>query len=139
MKPSNEWLNIARRGALIAISAFFVVALSGCFHDEDDKIPKLWDISWYGTDNGEITVNVPISNLNNLSSYNATIDTFTIDIVVTAGTPATIDITITDSASQFELNMSGTIAADGESATGTYNGLSDNGTVISGGWDIFKK
>lgn len=123
----------------MAAGACCLAVLTGCpwDDDDDDLLPTQWQVEWYGEDEGDLTLVLEWSNLNNVGDYGQNYDEYRVDIVRSG---STITITIEDTTvDPFVITLMGTIADDGQSAEGTYEGTSSSGNEINGGWEIYAK
>ena len=138
---AKKW---TRAGVLMTLAACLVVGLSGCMHDDDDDliVPSgvTWEITWTNDDSGQspLTLVVPIDDLNQIPDVQESFNGYTIEIT-RSGSAITIQIWDWGNGTKFGIFMTGTIATDGASASGSYTGTSENGSPLSGSWSIVKK
>lgn len=141
MKTKNEWLKIARRGALIALSACCVVALSGCLHDDDDDLPSvpyLWEISWTGDDSDVSPITIPLQwgDLNEITNFQDSFGDYTVKITKDGDQ---IIVEIWDYVGDvFNFYAAGTIRT-ATTADGNYTGTSSSGNPIQGTWMVVRQ
>ena len=56
----KKWV---RRSVVLALGACIVAGATGCFHDDEDKLPDgwaMWVVDWTGDDSGVNPVKIPL-------------------------------------------------------------------------------